>query len=235
MIVNRNRRLLIIAVVFITFNILVFVIPFQRNAVFWTAYFFSIITILAMPVADWVAFRNVDSIKRAFMGIPIIRIAYYCLVAQLTVCVGFMIAATFFPVPAWRLVVPSVLIIAFGIISIFKADWGREVIEQIEERHLANTEFMMNFRAELESLLPRINDTALKTKIENLSKTARRSDPVSSDGLLELEAEINRKFELLKYSVLHNVSDDAFAIVEEIAFLLNERNEKCRMFKRQQQ
>ena len=235
MVMNKNRRLFIIAVVFITYNLLVFIIPFERGAVFWTAYFFSAITILAMIVTDWVAFRNVDSIKRAFMGVPIIKLAYSCLVTQLTICAIFMIAATFFPIPVWVLAVFCVLIIAFGAVSIFKADWGREIIEQIEERHLVNTNFMMDFRADLEALVPRISSSELKAKVEALAKTAKRSDPVSSGGLAEIEAEIRRKFELLKSSAVNNALENANALADEISHLLNERNLKCRTLKRQQQ
>lgn len=232
---NRNRRLLIIAVVFITFNLLVLIIPFRLSAVFWTAFFFSNITILAMIATDWIAFRNVDTVKRAFMGMPIIKIAYSCLIAQLVLCVGFMIAGSFFTIPAWRLAVPSILILAFGTISIFKADWGREVIEQIEEKHIISTEFMMDFRVSLDALIPRIADTSLKAKLESLAKTAKRSDPVSNDGLAELESEMRRKVELLQYSVSNNVMDDVNTLMDEISHLLNERNLKCRTLKRHQQ
>ena len=232
---NRNRRLLIIAVVFITFNLLVLIIPFRLNAVFWTAFFFSNITILAMIVTDWVAFRNVDTVKRAFMGMPIIKIAYSCLISQLVLCVGFMIAGSFLTIPAWRLAVPSILILAVGTISIFKADWGREVIEHIEEKHIINTEFMMNFRVSLDALIPKIADTSLKVKMESLAKTAKRSDPVSNDGLVELEGEMGRKVELLQYSISNNVMDDVNTLMDEISHLLNERNLKCRTLKRHQQ
>jgi len=234
MIMDRRRRLVVIAVIFVTFNALAFVIPFYRDSAFWTAYVFSITTILAMLVADWVAFRNADSLKRVFMGIPIMKIAYTCLTAQLAVCIGFMVAATFIPVPAWRVFVPGLLILASGTVAIFKADWGREVIEQIEERNLANTEFMMGFRVDLEALVPRMTDTVLKSKIESLAKAAKRSDPVSSDGLFEIEAEIGRKFELLKYSALNDISDST-VLADELSHLLNERNLKCRQLKRHQQ
>jgi len=212
----------------------VFIVPFQRNAVFWTAYLFSNVTILAMIITDWVAFRNADSLKRVFMGMPIIKIAYSSLIAQLSVCVGFMVAASFIPVPVWRLAVSCILILAFGTISVFKADWGREVIEQIEEKHISNTAFMMGFRLDLESLVPRIANKELQVKVEGIAKTAKRSDPISSDGLTEIEAEMGRKFELLQYSVVHNVGDDANTLADEISHLLNERNLKCRLLKRQQ-
>ena len=232
---NRSRRLLIIGFFFVTFNILAFVIPYQRNAIFWTAFFFSNISILAMVVVDWVAFRNSDTVKRMFMGMPIIKLAYPCLITLLTVCKIFVIIGSFVSIPTWMLAVPCILIISFGTISIFKADWGREVIEQLEEKHLASTEFMMGFRANLDALIPRVSDPPLRTKIEGLAKIAKRSDPVSDDTLAEIEYEMELKFEQLKTFVLANVFNEAITIADEISHLLNERNVKCRLSKRKYQ
>ena len=229
MLMDRNRRMLVVAIIFITFNVIVFAIPFQRNAVFWVAYVFSTITILALLAADWVAFRNADSLKRTFMGFPIIRIAFNCMLAQLAVSAVLMIASSF--LPTWVAIIPSVLILAFGTISVILADWSRDAIEQIEESHIVKTDYMMLFRADLEALVPRVTDPEHRAKIENLSKTAKRSDPVSAAGLADLEADMGRKLELLKYSVINN-SPDTGALIDELALLLNERNIKCRISKR---
>ena len=240
MLMDKNRRLIILGVVFVTFNIVVFVIPFQRNAVFWSSYIFSLITIAAVAAADWLAFRNADTLKRTFMGVPILRIAINCLIAQLAVAAILMTATTFFYVRLWMAVLPSILILAFGTIGIVMADWGRQAIEQVEHKHIVKTDYMMNFRAELESLVPRVTEAALRAKLETLSKTAKRSDPVSSESLFELEARMEEQLAALKDAVHDGTTDAgaaeaAGAMIDELALLLNERNIKCRTLKRHQQ
>jgi len=233
MVMDKNRRILVIVVIFIAFNALAFVIPFQRNAAFWTAYVFTVVAMAGVVFADWLAFRHADSLRKVFMGFPIAKIAYACLSAQLVISAGFMVAASFLSIPAWRVAEPSILVLAFGAVAIFKADWGRDVIEQIEEKHLANTQFMTAFRADTAALLSRITDVSLKAKVETLAKTAKRSDPVSSDALMTIEHEIGCKFEVLKYAVTHQVKDDVDTLADELLHLLNERNVKCRQHKQE--
>jgi len=229
---GSKHRLLIIAIGFAVYNLLVFAIPFQRDAVFWIAYTFAALTILAQAAMDWLAFRNADTLKRMFLGIPIVKISFRCLCAQLFVCAVLMIVATFVSFSAWIAIVPCALIFAIAAVAIIKADWSREIIEKIDTKHLANTKFMHEFRTDLLSLLPHVSNGALKAKLEKLTEAMRYSDPVSIDGIAELEAEMSRQLTLLKQAILGDRAGDS--IVEELLLMCNERNQKSRAMKRQQ-
>jgi hypothetical protein len=230
---HRTRRLLILAIIFVVFNVLVFVLPFQKNNVFWTVYAFTAIWILAQAVIDWIAFRNADTLRRIFFGIPVLKIAYGSLFAQLIVCVTLMLVSSFITVPVWIAVVLSTLVISTGALGIIKADWARDKIEQVDIQHLVNTRFMQEFRTNLESLIPRVVDTALKIKLEKLSEAVRNSDPVSNAGLTELETDMESTLVLLKQAVISG-NEDGDSLVNELSTLLNERNQKCRLLKRLQ-
>ena len=230
---HKSRRLLILAIIFIVYNVLAFVIPFQRVNVFWIAYSFSVISVLTILIADWIAFRDADSLRRVFFGLPVLKIAYGSLFVQLIVCAILMITSSFISVPVWLAVIPCTLIISAGALGIVKADWARVKIEQIDTQHVENTRFIQEFRINLESLIPRVTDSALKTKIEKLSEAVRHSDPVSNEGLSDLENEMELKLVSLKQAIFEgNADGDEHA--SEISFLLNERNQKCRLLKRQQ-
>ena len=229
---HRKHRLLVLAIVFAVYNLLTFVIPFQRGAVFWVAYAFAVITILAQIAVDRIAFRNADSLKRAFMGIPLIRISYRCLCAQLAVCAVLMIVSTFVLFPAWLAIVPCALILAFGAVAVIKADWARKIIEQVDTRHLSNTKFMHAFRADLQALMPRVQNSVLMAKLEKLSDAARYSDSVSAAALVGLEADMERQLALLRQAVLEGSACEGIA--DELLLMLNERNQKSRAAKRQQ-
>jgi len=229
---GSKHRLLIIAVVFVVYNLLVFVIPFQRGAVFWIAYTFAALTILAQAAMYWLAFRKADTIKRIFLSIPIVKISFRCLCAQLVVCTVLMVVSTFISFQAWKAIIPCILILTFAAIAIIKADWGREVIEKIDTKHLANTKFMHEFRADLQSLMPRVSDSALKAKLEQVSEAARYSDPVSAKSLAELEDEMARQLASLRQAVLAGGTDTSIA--DELLLLFNERDQKSRAMKRQQ-
>jgi hypothetical protein len=193
---------LILAIIFAVFNVLVFVIPFNWDGTFWVAYVFAAVTIIGQAVADLVAFGKADTLKKVFYGVPIVKVAYSCLCAQLAVCVGLMAISLMAQIPAWVAVVPCTLILAFAAIAITKADWGRTIIEKIDAKHVEESRFIYRLRADLESLIPRISDSALKKKIEKLSEEVRYSDPVSNADLAELEMEMQNKFASLKQAAI---------------------------------
>lgn len=235
MVMNRTRRFIIIGVIFVAFNLLAFIIPFARGSAFWVAWFFSIVAIGGFVLADWIAFRNVHTLTRAFLGIPIIKVAVRALIAQLLTAFAYMTAATFtfWPVSAWQPAATGVIILATAAVFVFKVDWGREVIERVDEHKIANTAFMISFRADVEALLPRISDDVLKTKVAEIAKTAKRSDPVTSETIAMLEVKMANTFHGLESAVRHNIMDDALNLTAELTRHLNERNIKCKAMKQQ--
>ena len=233
MINHRNRRLLILAIIFVVFNILAFVIPFRRNVVFWTAYAFTAVMILAQVATDMLAFRNADTLRKVFYGIPIIKIAYGFLCIQLILCAGLMVISLVTDIPVWIVIIPCILVFAFSAIAIIKADWTRDKIEETDAKSIEESKFFHQLRADLESLIPRISDNELKKKIEILSEAARYSDPISSAGLAELETEMENKLASLKQAVISGGADSD-NLANELSFLLYERNNKCRVLRQQQ-
>jgi len=227
---SKTHRLIIVAIIFAVYNLLVFSIPFRMGAAFWIAYAFSVAAILGQAAMDWLAFRNADTLKRVFLGIPIIKISFRCLCAQLAVGAALMTVATFVSFPARVAIVPCALILAFAAVAVLKADWARDVIDQVDVKHQANTSFMREFRSGLLALVPRAADAALRAKLEKLSEAARYSDPVSAEELAALEAEMSSQLALLRQTVI--AGDAGEGIADELSLLLNERNQKCRAMKR---
>jgi len=201
------------------------------GAAFWIAYAFSIATILGQAAVDWFAFRNADTLRRVFMGIPIIKISFRCLCAQLAVGAALMTVATFVSFPARVAIVPCALILAFAAVAILKADWARDVIDQVDVKHQVNTSFMREFHAGLLALVPRAADAALRAKLEKLSEAAQYSDPVSAADLAALEAEMGSQLALLGQTVIADDADASADTADELSLLLNERNQKCRSMK----
>jgi hypothetical protein len=227
------HRLLILLIIYAVFNLLVFIIPFQRDGAFWVAYGFASFTILAQALVDWVAFRNADTLKRVFMGIPIIKISFRCMVAQLGLCGLFMLLSVWLNIPSWIPVIPCLIILAFATVAVIKADWAREIIEKIDVKSAAESRFMHQLRADLDSLVPHVTDNVLRTKLDKLAEDVRYSDPVSSAGLEGLEANIKDKISLLKQAV-SSADEESSNLTDELHHLVNERNNQCRALRRQQ-
>ena len=233
---DKVRPVLILAIVFVVFNILVFVIPFRRNAVFWITYVFAAVMILAQAAAYIIAFRNADSLRRVFLGLPIMKISLICLIAQLAVSLALMLISLFITIPAWIAVILCVLIFAFAAIAVIAADWARDEIEKIDVKGASESSFIYQLRADLDSLIPRVADGELRKKVEKLAEEARYSDPVSAVGLEELEGKIASAFASLKDSVVSNSSNgsdpaDCSGAADELSFLLTERSNQLRVLR----
>ncbi|MCL1894549.1 MAG: hypothetical protein FWG02_10040 [Holophagaceae bacterium] len=233
MIKYRNRRSLVLAIIFIVFNILVFVIPFRKNGAFWVAYGFSVLTIIAQLIADTIAFRKADNLKRAFLGVPIVIIAFRCLLAELAICATIMLISLVVNLPAWVAVIPCILVLAYATIAIIFADWSREIIEQIDTKSVTESRFINHLYVDLKSLVPRISDGVLKNKVEKLSEDVRYSDPISIADLADLETAMEKLFASLKQAVTSN-GENIGKIADELSLLLTERNNKCRLLRRPQ-
>ncbi|MDR1703912.1 MAG: hypothetical protein LBS19_04400 [Clostridiales bacterium] len=227
---NKGRKLLVFAIIFVVYNILVFVIPFTRNGTFWAAYAFAVCTILAQAVADSLAFGGADSMRKMFLGIPIALIAHGALVIQLVICSVVMIAGSFIDIPVWACVIPCVLVLGAASVAIIKANWAKETINHIDTQHVIKTRFIQSLRAELASLVPRGANEAVRKELTKLADAARYSDPMSGEGLTALEANIEQELIVLKQAVI-NGDEDVPSLINELSVLLNERNIKCRMLK----
>ena len=233
---DKVRPVLILAIAFVVFNVLAFVIPFRRNAVFWISYVFAAVMILAQAASYILAFRNADSLRRVFLGLPIMKISLICLIAQLAVSLALMLISLFIDIPAWIAVVPCVLIFAFAAIAVIAASWARDEIEKIEVKGSSESAFIYQLRADINSLIPRLPDGALKEKVKKLADDAKYSDPVSAAGLEELEEKIAAAFASLKDSVASSRESDGVSAscsdaAEELSFLLIERNNQCRVLR----
>ena len=54
---NETRRYIILAAIFFVFSVITFAAPFKRNAVFWLAYVFGAVAIVAQFCIFKVAFK----------------------------------------------------------------------------------------------------------------------------------------------------------------------------------
>ncbi len=230
---NKTRGFLILGIALLIFNLLAFTIPFAHRATFWVGYAFAIIAIAAQGLTTVMAFSKPEAIKSKFWGWPIFKVGYVYLIVQLILSTLLMIAATLITeFPAWIAFVPCAIMLGVAAAGILLTDAGREQILKMQEEQKASTSFIRTLHMELTALLPRVSDASLKGKLAKLTDAVRYSDPVSNEGLLDVEAEMADKLALLKQYALIRPAD-AEAVAEELSLLVTERNQRCRVLKQQ--
>ena len=87
------QSLAILAIVFVVYNVLAFVIPFEKTGTFWLSYIFSVIAIAVQVYVIKVAFCKEKSVKSKFYGFPVANVGVIYMLAQLALSLVFMALA----------------------------------------------------------------------------------------------------------------------------------------------
>lgn len=220
---------LILAVILAAYNVLYFVIPYNRdlsNAAMWITY--GVTTFLTVFSAVTVCIGIYDKeLKSRVLGIPILYLGYGVLVAQFVIDIVITAVGSRFEVGAWVAAVVETLLLAFFFISLLARTAYKDTIKKIDE-NASNASFIRELRPELKLLVDSVNDGEVKTALNKLYETVLCTDPVSSKFVIEIEDEISEKIKVLKESVAAGDDVKSLNLIRETDLLVKERKLKLR-------
>ena len=88
---NTVRWWIVLAVVLVVYNVIVFAIPFEKSAIFFLSWIFTLVAIAAQVYVIHTAFYHGEGAKSKFYGFPIAKIGSVHLIAQIVLGLLFMI------------------------------------------------------------------------------------------------------------------------------------------------
>lgn len=212
----------VLGIFFVIFNVIAFAIPTAKTAAFWVAYIFTLIAFVMQPFIWKFAFKDTDTLKSKFLGIPLISVGVIYLLVQIVAVAVFM-ALSF--VPSWIAIVVCILILGLSAVCLIGTETGREEINRIEHKVSKKVFYIKSLQIDVEMLAKAEVDADTKIALTNLAEKIRFSDPMSDELLAELEAKIRNKFEELK------LAEQKATIINELTLLIEERNKKCKLLK----
>lgn len=219
---NKGMAYAVLGIFFVIFNVIVFAIPTAKTATFWVAYIFTLIAFAMQPLIWKFAFKDTDTLKSKFLGIPLISVGIIYLLVQIVAVAVFM-ALSF--VSSWIAIVVCILILGISAICLIGTETGREEIDRIEHKVSKKVFYIKSLQIDIEMLAKVEADADTKTALTNLAEKIRFSDPMSDELLAELETKISNKFEELKSA------EQKSTIINELTLLIEERNKKCKLLK----
>ena len=228
---NQLRGIVILAICLIVFNVIAFVVPFPKAGLFWLAWVFCNIAILAQAPVFILAFRNGESVKSKFYGVPIARIGIIYLVVQLITGFAAMGLAFIPNFPVWPFIIVFLIIFAVAAIGLIAADATREEIERQDTVLKKDVSNMRGLQSLGNSLLSQCSDPAVSAEIEKLSEQLRFSDPVSSNATAETEKELSNLLDELQRALMENDNAGAAGLAKRAQAVLAERNRICKLNK----
>ena len=189
---------------------------------FWIAYAFVIIAFCGNLLCAKIVLRE-ENLEKLFYKVPIITVSYAGLVGMLVLGGALMMIPN---CPVRISVVVCVLISALTAAAAVKANWAGEAVNAVHEKVKDRTNFMKLLTAEAEILLSKAKTPEAKMAAEKVYEAVRYSDPVSSDVLIKIEAELAEKFKVFEAAMDsgEGINEAAEALLKTLA----RRNRLCR-------
>lgn len=223
------QSLAVLAIVFVVYNVLAFVIPFEKTGTFWLSYVFTAIAVLAQGYIFHIAFNNGEQVKSKLYGFPIARLGVIYLAVQMIVGFAFMALAAI--VPGWIAVILFVLILAAAAIGMIAADMVRTEIEKQDDVLKKDVTAMRAMQSKTAFIATQCTDPDTCSAIRKLAEEFRFSDPVSSESLQEIEAELAIFINNLQAAVVDGDFESVRTLCEKCRTVLAERNQLCKLNK----
>ena len=220
------------AILLVLFNGIAFAMPGwitheKFTASFWIGYVFVTVSFVGQLFCACRAFRAENKTK-LFYSIPLIRISYTGLV--ITFIFGGL-SMLLSALPGWVAAVVAVIVLAATAVAVIKADAAAELVEQVDETVKNRTALIRSLTAEAESLQAAAKSSEAKAACKKVYEALRYSDPMSHEGLAEVEQALAAQVAKFAEEVRTDDAEQIKLGQREIEGLVCKRNRMCKELK----
>ena len=214
---------LILNLIFLfAFNLLAFVIPFNRDTIFVINLISVNITMILNLLFIIIYMNSKQKTKNRFLNLSILNLNY------IFICLAIIIFIIFNIIPITKLWIPLTIdIILIMAIVVINTCLNKSVkyIEDYDKKVKQNKKYLNLIQLEVELLFQKELNLDVKNKLKELLDVIKYSDPMSVEEVKDLELVISNKIEYLKKSEFD------LDTIGEIKELLIERNKKIKILK----
>lgn len=227
---TTTRVLLVGAIALVLYNMIVFMIPFEReSAAFWLSYAFTMVAFGVVGIAVYNGMLKNPDAKSNFYAFPMIRIGLNYGVIQLIAGIIVMALGQWL---AWWLVT---LVYAIGlgavIVLLISADATVEQIQTMDGQLKARVSRMRALQSRVIHLEGQCADADALKAVKALAEEMRFSDPVSSPAVAEAENELSAMVDAIQDAVADGEAAVIIQLCNKASSLLAERNRLCKLNK----
>lgn len=218
----KKTPYIVIAILFVLFNVIAFAIPTDKTPSFWIAYVFTIVAFVVQALIWWRSIGKHQDMKSKLLGASVVHIGIVYFIIQLILFAIFMAVSS---APTWCVVLICTLVLGISTFCMITTNAGTEIITATEKKVAAKRQFIKDLQIEVEMLAETETDSDLKQRLTELAKKVRLSDPMSDESLSALEDEIIAKVSLIEKS------DNKIEAIQTVETLLFKRNKKVKALK----
>lgn len=227
---KEKKGILVLALLFVVYTLIVLAVPFAKGGMFWLTYLFTAAAFGVQAYVFKLSFEKEAGAKSKFYGFPIARVGVLYLAAQIVLGLVFMALAAVAPV--WLALVLYLVLLAAAAVGVIATDSIRDEVERQDTQLKADVAAMRALQSHAAALPARCEDTTAKAALEKLAEEFRYSDPVSAPALADLETDMAAIMEELSAAVTDGDNAAVLALCKKISATLAERNRLCKLNKK---
>ena len=212
----------IFGIVFLVYNLFVFLFLKPETPVFWMSYGFMILAFGLQILGMYLSFKEF-SVQAVFFGIPLAQFTLYYFFAELFMSLVFMI----FQGITWKipLLLQIVLLAVYAIVAIVSVATRDASVAAKDKVQESATVIRLN-TVDVEMLRDTAADPELKNQLRRLAETVRYSDPMTHDAIADVDARIRQETIALQTYCEDNDTQAALDSCAKLQRLYVERNKK---------
>lgn len=225
--------LIVWAIAFAIFNVIVWVIPnelygYSKTAgSFWAGYIFIDLAFAGMLVCGYLA-SKAENKEKLFLNMPLLTVSYTGLIIMLiagSVCMAVP------GIPNWLGLIICLLILGASAIAIVSAKAAAEMVEGTGESIAAKTAFIKRLTVDAQNLMESSKTGTAMDETKKVFEAVRYSDPMSCFALEGTDCQIKTKYDAFANAVRNGNDEEIIMLSEELRLLIKDRNRKCKLMK----
>lgn len=229
---STMRWWVVLAILLVVYNVVVFAVPFPKNAVFFVSWGFTLLALGAQVYVIRTAFYQEEGAKSKFYGFPIARIGVVYLFTQVVLSLVLMALGLAVSVPVWVALVLYVVLLGASAVGLISAETTRDEIARQDTKLKKDVSCMRTLQSKAMAMVPLAKDASVRAALEKFAEEIRFSDPVSGAALEAAEVDLSACVDDLQQAVLDNDQEAALMLEKRAEMLLAERNRLCKLEKR---
>ena len=224
---KRNGQIIIQLIALAVYNMIVFIIPFDRTDIFWIAYSFGMLALIIQAFVTTLYFEKFKTVNSRIFALPVLRILFIYLIVQMVISFGFMITGD--KVSLRFPVVLCVLNLAFSLVGTMLTEGIRETIVEVEEKSAGRISKMDTMKSRMISMQNKAEyDITVKEAVKKLAEERKDSDPVSNSKSVPIEEKIEDSIDNIGSLLDAKDKDAVIEKCDETIILIKERNSVCK-------
>ena len=228
---KEKKGVLVLALLFVVYTLIVLAVPFAKGGMFWLTYLFTAAAFGVQAYVFKLSFEKEAGAKSKFYGFPIARVGVLYLAVQLVLGLVFMALDAVAPV--WLALVLYLALLVAAAVGVIATDSIRDEVERQDTQLKKDVATMRALQSKAAALPARCEDAEAKSALEKLAEEFRYSDPVSAPALADLETDMAAIMEELSAAVTDGDNAAVLALCKKISATLAERNRLCKLNKKE--